>query len=341
MHIDRSLDRRRLNMNQLKLMPPVLLAICMAGDLWAVSMVETQREEGSDRMYIDGHRLLVKDPAGEGSMIIDIKNLKSYAVNQKNKTAVDMSETIFAAIQDGGARQLPKVDAKLEKIGDGPEIAGYATTHYVLYADGQKCSDLWTSREALKDAGWDVLWSEFGDSMKALAAQDDAHPCDLADMQAFQPEKHGMPLKEIDRNCETDLVLRIENNVDFDRNAFEVPADYKVISLPAMPGATGMSEPSDWGPWQGQDCSGERNTYPTSGDMEDYFDEEGMYEEDMDEEYMEDEYSGEYDEEESDDNYVDEIVDDTAEEEHQDLDDTVKNKFKGFMDKIKKTDNNG
>jgi len=328
-------------MNRLKLMPPVLLAIFTAGNLWAVSMVETQREEGSDRMYLDGHRLLIKDPAGEGSMVIDIQKQKSYAINQKNKTAVDMSETMFGAIKAGGAKQLPKVNAKLEKMGDGPEIAGYATTHYVLYADGQKCSDLWTSREALKDSGWDTLWSEFGDSMKALAVQSDAHPCDLADMQAFQPEKHGMPLKEIDRNCETDLVLRIEHNVDFDRNAFEVPADYKVISLPVMPGAGGMSEPSDWGPWQGQDCSGERDTYPDEGDMEQYFDEEDMDEEYADEEYTEDDYAGESDEEESEGNYVDEIVDETVEEEQQDLEETVKKKFKGFMDKIKKTDKNG
>jgi len=163
----------------------------------------------------------------------------------------------------------------------------------------------------------------------------------LADMQAFQPDKHGMPLKTIDRNCETELVLRIERNVDFDRSAFEIPADYKVISMPAMPGAGGMSEPSDWGPWSGQDCSGERDPYPAEGDMEQYFDEEDMDEEYFDEEAAGDDDAAEADEETAEVNPDDEMVDDTAEEEPQDLEETVKKKFKGFMDKIKKTDGNG
>jgi len=323
------------------MLPPLLLPIFVAGNLWAVSLVETRSEEGSERMYIDGYRMLMKDQAGEGSMVIDIRQQKSYAINHGNKTAIDMSETLFGAMKAGGARELPKVDAKLEKIGDGPEIAGYATTHYVLYADGQKCADLWTSREAFKDSGWDVLWAEYGDAMKALAVQADAHPCDLADMQAFQPDKHGMPLKEIDRNCETNVVQRIERDVDFDRNAFDIPADYKVIAMPVMPGSGSMPGPSEWGPWSGQDCSGERDGYPFEGDIGQYLDQEGVDEEYADEESVVDDYAGESNEDASEGDFVEEIVEETAAEEPQGLEDTVQKKFKGFMDKLKKKDKDG
>jgi len=316
-------------MNRLTLMACVFLPTFIASEVWAASMIESQQEEGIQQMYVDGSRMLIRDPSGDGFMLMDIANMKSYAVNHGNKTAIDMSETLFGAVKAGKAVAPPKVDARLEKVGDGPEIAGYATTHYVLYANGYKCSDMWTSVKALKDSGWDELWSSHGKAMMALGMEADPHPCDAANDQAFRPNEHGMPLKEVDRNCESDLVRRIERNAEIDRAAFEVPEGYKIIKMPMMPSATASTGPSMWTGWNGQDDCSDMGGY----DDEEYLDEEYAEEEYLDEDYVEEEYMG--------DELPGDGADDVPDEASEGLEDKVSSKLKGFMNKLKKKDKDG
>lgn len=330
-------------MKRTKLVLAMLPLMVFTSDLLAVSLIETKREEGQDTIYVDGDRMLITGMGEDIRMIMDLDEKKMFMVNSKNKSAMDMSEATWKALKATGEKKPPpKVDARLEKVGAGPEIAGYDTTHYKIYVDGHLCAEKWTSLEALKDSGFDEIWDEHGDFLASASIDADAHPCELGEYQVFRDDKYGVALKETDYNCETDEVLRIEHDVDVDRSLFEIPADYKVVQFPTLPSSPNSAmrqgqalEDGSWGwTWDGMDCSDDGSDYAA------------MYGEEMDEEYLDEEYADEeYDDEEyADEEYegdvpsLEEMAEDVVDEEVEDLGDEIKSKFKGLMGKFKKKD---
>lgn len=310
----------------------------LAADLLAVSLVETGREEGQDTTYVDGHRVLISGYEEASRMIMDLEKKKAYLVNSKNKSAMDLSEATWKALKEAGDRQPPpKVDARLEKVGAGPEIAGYATTHYVIYVDGGKCAEKWTSTEALEDSGFDEIWAAHGDFLSAASIDADAHPCEVAEYQVFRDDRYGMALKEIDHNCETNEVLRIERDVDVDRSLFEIPPDYQIVKMPTYSGSgQSIAGQSSSGDWEGVDCSEQNFAYP--GMDGDYMDEEYADEEWDEEEWDDESYDEEYDDEQ----YAGEGMDEEAADEGaEDLGEEIKSTFKGLMSKFGKKDEDG
>jgi hypothetical protein len=304
--------------------------LVFSADLLAASLVETKREEGGDVMYVDGYRMMINSPDADFRMIMDLGQKKAFMINPKNKTVMDMSEATWKALKEAGEQKAPpKVDARLEKVGSGPEIAGYDTTHYKIYADGHVCAEKWTSRKALEDSGFDEIWDKYGEFLVSASIDGDSHPCELAEYQVFRDDKYGMALKEIDHNCETNEVLRIERNAQVNRSDFELPADYKVLKLPAYSGSMTQGHLQEdgtwsWGQWEGMDCSEKRDEYA------------GMGGDFMDDEYFDEEYA---DEEYADEDYVDEeYAEEDFDEEVEDLGEEIKGKFKGFMNKFKKKD---
>jgi hypothetical protein len=319
-------------MNNMRLSVALLLGLAFAADLWAVSLVETKREEGTDTTYVHGYRMLITGFEGGGRMVMDLEKKQTLMINDRSKSVVDMSEAAWKALGDSASQELPKVDARLENLGAGPKIAGYETVHYVIYADGKKCAEKWTSKEALEDTGLDEVWEEFGDFLEAANVDPDSHPCELAEFQTFRFNKQGFALKEIDHNCETSEVLRIERGVDFDTSAFEIPGDYKVVKFPVS--ASNMNYGSTgWGEWEGMDCSRDPWGNPAGVLGGDYMDEEYLDDEYADEEYMDDEYADEAYLEED---YNDES--DMADEEDDEAEDGLEEKLKGFMSKFRKKD---
>lgn len=325
-------------MKNKKLVFCLIPALVFSTNLLATSLIETKREEGQDTMYVDGYKMLITGIDEDVRMIMDLQKKKAYMVNPKNKSAMDMSEVTWKALKEAGNKKAPpKVDARLEKAGPGPEIAGYATTHYVIYVDGKKCAEKWTSEKALKDSGFGTIWGDYGDFLVSASVSAGDHPCELAEYQVFRDDKFGLALKETDHNCETSEVLRIERNANVDRSLFEIPADYKVVKLPTSPYSGSVPQGNlqedgtwSWGRWDGVDCA---DRDPMYGMDEDYMDEEYADEEYADEEYVEDEPAGS-------DFSIEDITKEVADEEVEGLEEKVKSKFKGFMKKIKKKDKN-
>ena len=334
-------------MIQKKLLLSLLPLLVFTSNASAVSLVETKRQEGQDVMYVDGYRMLIENPEAEFRMIMDLEQKKAFMINPKNKSAMDVSEVTWKALKEGGEKKAPPtVDARLEKVGEGPEIAGYETTHYVIYVDGKKCADKWTSMKALEDSGFGKIWGEYGDFLGKASIDADAHPCVLAEYQTFRDDKFGMALKETDHNCETNEVVRIERNADFDRSLLEIPADYKVVKMPSTPYSRSTPQGHlqedgtwSWGSWEGIDCSDMRSDW--SGMDDEDMDEEYYDEAYADEDYDDEDYSDEsYEDEESidEDDPVGEMVEEVADEEVENLEDELKGKLKGFMNKWKKKD---
>ena len=227
-------------------------------------------------------------------------------VNPDERTAMDMSSMAWPEKKKSGG-DLKKVDASLDKIGDGPTIAGYETVHYVVKANGRKCHDLYASKKAFNHTGWAESWSENGRALNE-ANFDTADDCEIADYEVADPGNIGWALKTIEADGQYSEVLRIEQDAKLPVGGFEVPADYRLVSYAEM--MQGMMS---------GDFGGMNNDEDGYSGEEDY-DDENYDEEEIDEEDAEGQA------------FEEELEEDVEKE----VGDVVKDKLKGFMNKFKK-----
>jgi len=213
-----------------------LLAVACAGYssvVGAATLIEERDSESRTLMYVDDGKMRVETRGEPGYALMDLRRRTILMVDPDEKTAIEMSPQI-GDTSNSDQGKAPKVEVGLEKVGVGPSVAGYATDHYVLTANGRKCQDLFVSKQAFADSGWAALWSEFGTVFKSMSAMDmDKDACDIADEQA-DPARIGWPLKTVASDGETTEVLRIEKDVPVPAGGFEVPGDYRIMSLQEM-----------------------------------------------------------------------------------------------------------
>ncbi len=286
-----------------------LACIAMLDSVLAATLIEQTDGESTSILYVEGTKLRT-DEAGDadgmqGYGLIDLEKKTFLIVNTQEKTVLDMSSAMWKAAA-AGSGDAAQVDARLEKVGAGPEVAGYATEQYALFADGKKCQDIYLSRKAFNESGFAKTWAKAGQSMREMGL-DSSDACDVAEVRALDFEKYGWPLKTVHHESmhagQFEEVLRIERGVEPPPGGFEVPPGYQVVSFEAMMGsmASQMGGAQSWEEDEGA-----------------YEDEAGSEEESYDEEYDEEEYDEEG------------TVDDAVEE--------LGDRLKGFMDRFKKDD---
>jgi len=211
----------------------LLLLACMACSTLAdaAALIEQRDGEATALMYIEGGKMRIETRGQPEYALMDLKSRSMFLVNPTEKRALDMSAGFRQKAGEAGVKAA--VDARLEKKGAGPEIAGYATEHYVLIANGKKCQDIYASRQAFRDSGWAELWDDFGKAFKEMSTGGE-DPCDIADETVVDPAKVGWPLKTITADGDVMETVRIENNVATPAGGFDVPVGYHVISLQDM-----------------------------------------------------------------------------------------------------------
>lgn len=217
--------------------------ICLAGmqNAPAATLIEQYDADSTITIYIDGARMRT-ETSGEGAYgLMDLKKRKLLMVNPARKTVMDMSSMAWPQNAAKGTDKRDNVKAKLEKIGDGPTIAGYKTVHYVLKANGKKCNDIYASRKAFKDTGWAETWVENGRALRE-ANFDSADACEIADYDAADPGEIGWPLKIVETDGQFTEIVRIEQGAKLPAGGFEVPADYKTISYGQMMSSLPMND---------------------------------------------------------------------------------------------------
>lgn len=112
---------------------------------------KSPEEDALTRVWYDGHTMRVDFTEG-GYLLFDVVANKRYMISDEQKQVMEMPDAdageFAAMMSDLGAKRTPaKIDIK--RFGAGPVIAGYATEHYIVTADGQKCSDEYLSKELL------------------------------------------------------------------------------------------------------------------------------------------------------------------------------------------------
>ena len=194
------------------------------------------------KSYIDGHNSRMGSADAKHFVLMNWQSKTFYVVDTTSKQATDMS---FSLRQGAPSQNCPKpdVDAVLERVGPGPTMAGYATVHYIVKADGRACEEIFTSREAMQAVG------SYVDSLRDMRERDDEDTgrskCDIASDKVVDLGKIGWPLKTVTLRGggkgHIDEILRIERNVSVPAGFFNVPAGYKIIKAeelyPGMAGA--------------------------------------------------------------------------------------------------------
>lgn len=207
---------------------------------YAAVLLETKTPDDANlgRIWFEGSNLRV-DFSGGGYLLIDTKANKRYMVNDAEKQVMEMpvaSTQEFASMlaDRGGKRELAKIT--IERQGKGPSIAGYDTEHYVVKADGKKCSDEYLAKDVLKNADVKQLMQ----TMQSLNEGEDASaiaslgPCVVQAEQALekQYETLGLPLRSVDADGTiTSEVVSIKTGVAAPKGAFTLPAGYTRVSM--------------------------------------------------------------------------------------------------------------
>jgi len=254
-------------------------------------------------------------------MLMDWDKKTLYMVDVASKRATDMSAGLKETLSPHKCPE-PEVDAVLEHVGAGPQIAGYATEHYVVKADGKACEEIFTSTKALADLG------DWLDRLRDMETRDDndtgRSKCDIASDKVVDLGEIGWPLKTVTLRGPgkgVDEVLKIEKNVSVPSGFFDVPAGYDVVSFEQLyPELASMKG------------SGSMPQLPCPSleeyDLDESYDEDAYMEEDV---YIEEDIYVDEDGTVEEDIYIEEDVEvEESEEDSEALQDQVKGLFEGL-----------
>lgn len=210
------------------------LAACQPAS--AALLIEGRSTNGDDVQtyvsYMDGHYSRMGGKGSKQYVLMNWEAKTLYMVDTATKQATDMSISLKAGATAQKCPQ-PAVDAVLERVGAGPSMAGYATVHYIVKADGKACEEIFASREAMTEV------SHLIDSFRDMQEQDDddvgRSKCDIASDKVVDLSKIGWPLKTVTLRGggkgHIEEILRIERNTPVPAGFFSVPAGYKVMKL--------------------------------------------------------------------------------------------------------------
>lgn len=218
-----------------RLVPSTVAACCLlSSSAWGATLLEFHSGDGQEtqKMWVEGELARVEGGGAPGSYsIFDMKNGRLYGIEpaQKHIVEYDLAPGTGKPTRSSG----PTARVATEDKGTGPKLAGYATRHYLLTADGETCGEYFLSKDALADAGMrDVL----GGLKRLSDAQEDGDgydPCDQAETYMIgEYLKLGLPLRQLDAEGELDHeIVRIEKNARMPAGGTALPKGYQRISM--------------------------------------------------------------------------------------------------------------
>jgi len=177
-------------------------------------------------------------PGNRGYMVIDSAQQTMHMVIPEQRMVMDMSDTLKNA---PGTAAGSGLKINISKQGSGPRVAGYKTTRYSYSASSKDCGTLFTSQDAMEDAGM----SEVFEMMERMSSQADAmmsafnqnaDPCQHSSSQLTKRlQDIGVPMRVLDaKGTVLSEVMRIDKKAKLPANAFDIPPDYQVQNTHKM-----------------------------------------------------------------------------------------------------------
>ncbi|MEY3218665.1 MAG: hypothetical protein RIT27_22 [Pseudomonadota bacterium] len=230
----------------------------LIGSLFAASaqsavVIETttSNQQGSQKqkVIIDStHARIEASPDLQQFMLISFADKKSYMINMKQKQAIDMTPPsappadFLKHLQQQPPQNVPEAKVELVKKGNGPEIAGYPTTHYQIIANDTVCSNEFLAEKALQHPQIKV----FADYMQSMKAERKkvmgdfipkaADPCmQAAEKLSEQVMKLGLSMRSTDQeNNVRQEVLSLKTEEKVEENTFKLPDGFEIMTPQQM-----------------------------------------------------------------------------------------------------------
>jgi len=169
-------------------------------------------------------------------MLVDLKKNTFYNIEPNEERIVDMSSFYSIPIaQIAGAED--RIAVHFKKVGKGPKIAGYNTTHYKMMINKFVCADEYLSRQAYAVADMKTLFKVYvhmSGREAAMGVSGDGDPCERVEfeMTETQYKKLGIPMRTVSRDGHTDHeIMAIKIDTKIAKKVFKLPESYTTLTV--------------------------------------------------------------------------------------------------------------
>jgi hypothetical protein len=218
------------------------LTSTLAIPVWAATLVERQDAQGKTEKLTVSEDYARVDTSRQGFYtLIDFKQDKMFLVHAKKKEIVERSLKPVSPPAPPEGMPLPPEkpvgDVQLVEKGEGPEIAGYTTTHYQITADGEVCADSYLSASAAEVThlkGFLKVMEEMAMPPKDMITRMPACAQAQFKLKADFFDK-GLPLRSVNKEGKvTYEITSIKTDVDVPTDTFKLPDGYEVMTEEGM-----------------------------------------------------------------------------------------------------------
>lgn len=225
-----------------------MTSVATVSTSWAATVVEQRGMQGQTQKITINMPLARIDSSKPAQYIlVNTQEKKMYMVDSDKKRilAIDMAAAPSTPPSMPPGALVPPaatVEAKLDKKGEGPEIAGYSTIHYQTIANGTVCSNEYLSAEAMKVESVKSLLVAMDDLASARKKMMGPMPMPQQDpcMQAYDKlqseyKSIGVPLKITDKEGKViNEITSIKVEVEVAADLLTLPKDYKITTEEEM-----------------------------------------------------------------------------------------------------------
>lgn len=204
----------------------------------AATLVERQDMQGKTEKLTVSEDYARVDTERKGFYtLVDLKKNKIFLIHTEKKEIVERSLQVpsDSALPEGMQLppETPVKDAKLVEKEDGPEIAGYATKHYQITAEGEVCADSYLSAPAAEVAhlkGFLKVMEDVSMPPKEMITR--MPPCTQAQLKLKADFfDKGLPLRSMSKEGTVTYEIKsIKTEVEVPADTFALPAGYKVLT---------------------------------------------------------------------------------------------------------------
>lgn len=248
-------------MTKTPMLTTILAAAVMlagAGPACAGILIESDSASGGARtVMIDDDKARIDTDGEDRYMLLDLESQKVLVVNGREHFAMDVTSPLprlsrHAELATAGAKR-PEV--RLERVGAGPFLVGFPTTHYRVMVNDAHCRDEFLATEPLDAPGIRrfiatlAAASNNEQRMMLMLLTDEGRACEAAeDLVDDHYAKLGMPMRAVGLDGQIlHQITRIRFDATSSPDALTLPPNTPVLTRTQVSeridGASGRQTP--------------------------------------------------------------------------------------------------
>ena len=238
---EQSTDRTQDGMNTSNYLAGLCLAFT-CGAATAGIVIDSVDDSGNPtKVSIDGERARIDGGNRDFYLLLDLKGGTVYAVSPGDRIVINLSaSTTRQAIHRAlGMEEADLPQVTVEKVGEGPEIAGQKTMRYRVSMQAAHCFDEYLASAPLTLSPvrrfLEVMAAASNQTesvMAALLAAGEPNLCEAAgDDVDDQYQELGIPMRTVLADGSvTHEITKVDLDAAVPAASLELPSDYKVVT---------------------------------------------------------------------------------------------------------------